>query len=80
MSEDTSLTDAVKHAVGVSLTEAVQSSAGRRAWVVDVALEALEDAARGGRRRYLRRLRAGCFQLAAIAILSLAVLFAGQFR
>jgi|RhiMethySRZTD1v2_1073278.scaffolds.fasta_scaffold11063_11 uncharacterized caspase-like protein len=78
MSEDTSLTDAVKHAVGVSLTEAVQSSAGRRAWVVDVALEALEDAARGGRRRYLRRLLAGCAQLAAIAILSVIVLFAGS--
>jgi uncharacterized caspase-like protein len=76
MSEDTSFTDAVKQAVGVSLTEAVRSSAGRRAWVVDVALEALEDAARGGRRRYLRRLRAGCAQLAAIAILSVAILFA----
>jgi uncharacterized caspase-like protein len=78
MSEDTSLTDAVKHTVGVSLTEAVQSSAGRRAWVVDVALEALEDAARGGRRRYLRRLLAGCTQFAAIAILSVIVLFAGS--
>ena len=76
MSEDTSLTDAVKQAVGVSLTEAVQSSAGRRAWVVDVALETLEDAARGGRR--LRRLLVGCAQLAAIATLSVIVLFAGS--
>jgi uncharacterized caspase-like protein len=78
MSEDTSLTDAVKQTVGVSLTEAVQSSAGRKAWVVDVALEALEDAARGGRHRYVRRLLGGCAQLAAIAMLSIAILFAGS--
>ena len=77
MSEDTSLTDAVKHAAGISLTEAVQSAAGRRAWVVDVALETLEDAARGGRRRHAcRRLLAGCAQLAAIAILSVHILLA----
>jgi uncharacterized caspase-like protein len=78
MSEDTSLTDAVKQTVGVSLAEAVRSSAGRRAWVVDVALEALEEAARGGRRRYVRRLLTGCAQLAAIVILSVIVLFAGS--
>jgi hypothetical protein len=76
MSEDTSLTDAVKQAVGVSLTEAVQSSAGRRAWVVDVAIEALEDAARGGRRRYLRRLLGACTRLAWMAILTVTILLA----
>ena len=77
MSEDTSLTDAVKLAAGISLTEAVKSAAGRRAWFVDAALEALDEAARGGGRDRLQRLLAGGAQLAAIAILSVAILLGG---
>ena len=77
MSEDTSLTDAVKLAAGISLTEAVQNAAGRRAWFVDAALEALDEAGRGGGRDRVQRLLAGCAQLAAIAILSVAILLGG---
>ena len=74
MSENASLTDAVRLAAGISLTEAVRSVAGRRAWLVDAILEA-QDAETGPGNR-ARQLLAGCARLAAIAILSVVVLLA----
>jgi uncharacterized caspase-like protein len=78
MREERSLTEAVKDAAGVSLTEAVRGVTGRREWVVDVALEALDDIARSSRDYHLRRLRAGCARLAAIAVLCAAIVCAGS--
>jgi uncharacterized caspase-like protein len=76
MSEDTSLTDAVKLAAGISLTEAVKGIAGRRAWFADEALDARDEAAQAGAGRRAMQLLAGCARLAAIAILSLVFLLA----
>jgi len=76
MSESTSLTDAVKLAAGISLTEAVKSVAGRRAWLVDAVLEAQNGGTRAGWGNLAGQLLAGCARLAAIAILSAAILLA----
>ena len=51
MSEDTSLTDAVKLAAGISLSKAVKDVAGRRTWFVDEVLDARDDAAAARSRR-----------------------------
>jgi uncharacterized caspase-like protein len=72
---DGSLTEAVKHAAGVSLTEAVKGVAGRREWVIDAALESAQDTARAARERRARRLLLGCRRFAAMAILAVAILF-----
>ena len=78
MSENISLTDAVKLAAGMSLTEAVKGVAGRRTWFVDEAIDARDDATprRAGHRAI--RLLAGCARLAAVAAIPLAVLLAGS--
>jgi len=68
MSEDTSLTEAVKQAAGISLTEAVKVVACDRTWLVQSALEAQDDAM--GRAGYRAR-------LAVLAVLALAFLLAG---
>jgi hypothetical protein len=70
MSEDTSLTDAVKLAAGISLTQAVKEVAGCRVWFVDdmLAAQDYEAVAAGG-----RWLRAACGRLAAFGIVLLAL-------
>jgi uncharacterized caspase-like protein len=71
MSEDTSLTDAVKQAAGISLTEAVKGVAGRKGWFVDADLETRNDAIQGAARRRAMRLLALCARLAAFAVLTI---------
>ena len=66
MSEDTSLTNAVKLAAGISLTEAVKDVAGRRAWLVDEVLEHRDDAARARARRRATRFSPHARRLAAV--------------
>lgn len=73
MSENTSLTDAVQLAAGISLTEAVKRVS--RAWLADAALDAQDDATHDGARH---RAMAGCVRLAAIATLSLLFLLVGS--
>ncbi len=72
MSENSSLTDAVKQTAGVSLTEAVKGVAGRRTWFVDEAPDARDDATQDGASHRAMRLRAACARLAAFAVLTLA--------
>jgi uncharacterized caspase-like protein len=74
-----SLTDAVKSAAGISLTEAVKGVAGRRTGLVDEAPDTQEDSTRGGTRHRAMRLLTGCARLVAIAALSLVFLLAGSF-
>jgi hypothetical protein len=74
MSEDTSLTNAVKLAAGISLTKAVKDVAGRRAWFIDEVLDADDDAAPGAITPRAPRLVAACARLAAFAVLTLAFL------
>ena len=80
MSEDTSLTDAVKLAAGISLTKAVKDVAGRRTWFVDEVLDARDDAAPGAVTPRAPRLVAACARLAAFAVLTLAFLHATRHR
>jgi uncharacterized caspase-like protein len=74
MGEDRSLTDAVKQAAGISLTEAVKGAGGRRAWIVDEAL----DSAELGTGHRARPLVGGCVRLAALAALAVAFLVVGS--
>jgi len=76
MSEDTSLTNAVKLAAGISLTKAVKDVAGRRAWFIDEVLDAHDDAAPGTTTPRAARLIAACARLAAFTVLTLAFLHA----
>jgi uncharacterized caspase-like protein len=78
MGETTSLTDAVKSAAGISLTEAVKGVAARRIGLADAALDTPDDAPRRPVRHRARRLLAACARIAAIAVLSLAFLLAGS--
>src|SRR6476659_2992143 len=78
MGETTSLTDAVKLAAGISLTEAVKGVAARRIGLADAALDTSDDSPRGIARHRARRLLAVCARIAAIAVLSLAFLLAGS--
>jgi uncharacterized caspase-like protein len=78
MRETTSLTDAVKLAAGISLTEAVKGVAARRIGLADAALDTSDDAPRRPARHRARRLLAVCARIAAIAVLSLAFLLAGS--
>jgi uncharacterized caspase-like protein len=58
MSENTSLTDAVKLAAGISLTEAVKGVAGRRTRLADEALDCQDNTMQSGvRSRAIRQLR-----------------------
>jgi uncharacterized caspase-like protein len=74
MSEDSSLTDAVKLAAGISLTEAIKGVAGRRAWFVDAACDAHYDATPVTAGRGVMRLLAACARLAAFAVLTFTFL------
>ena len=76
MSEDTSLTDAVKLAAGLSLTEAVRGVAGRRTWSADAALDTRDEAKLDTAGHWARRSLARCVRLVAFAILALACLLA----
>jgi uncharacterized caspase-like protein len=78
MGETTSLTDAVKLAAGISLTEAVKGVAARRIGPADAALDTPEDSPRRTARHRARRLLAACARLVAVALLSLAFLLAGS--
>jgi len=78
MGETTSLTDAVKLAAGISLTEAVKGVAARRIGLADAALDTPEDSPRRTARHRARWLLAACARLAAVALLSLAFLLAGS--
>src|SRR3954470_6003183 len=74
MSEDTSLTNAVKLAAGISLSKAVKEVAGRGAWFVDEVLENRDDAAERAAPPRARRIIAACGRLALLAILALLFL------
>jgi uncharacterized caspase-like protein len=74
MSENTSLTDAVKLTAGISLTKAVKDAAGRRVWFVDDVLDFQIEAARCAVARRVRRLHAACAKLAAFAVVTLSFL------
>jgi uncharacterized caspase-like protein len=79
MRETTSLTDAVKSAAGISLTEAVKGVAARRIGLADAALDTPEDSPRRTTRHRARWLLAACARVAAVALLSLAFLLAASF-
>ncbi len=74
MSEDTSLTNAVKLAAGISLSKAVKEVAGRGAWFVDEVLEDRDDAVERTPPPRARRIIAACCRLALLAILALVFL------
>ena len=71
MGENTSLTDAVKLAAGISLTEAVKGVAGCRTWFVDELFDGQGDATRVGPSHRAMRLLARCARLAAFTCLVL---------
>jgi uncharacterized caspase-like protein len=71
MSGDTSLTDAIKLAAGISLTSEMKRVAGR---LRDDACDIANDAAHGPAGRPSRRLPASCARLAARAMLTVALL------
>jgi len=75
MSENTSLTDAVKLTAGISLTKAVKDAAGCRIWFVDEVLDIDGGVTRGLNRR-MRCLRAACARLAAFVIITLSFVIA----
>lgn len=77
MSENPSLTDAVKETAGISLTDAMKDVAGHRTWLVERALDAQDDAPPHGRGRSSTRLRAVCARLAAFVVVALALFLAG---
>ena len=76
MSENTSLTDAVRLTAGISLTKAVKDAAGCRVWFVDDVLDIQIEAARSAVARRVRCLRAACVKLAAFAVVTLSLLIA----
>ncbi len=77
MSEDGSLTDAVKRAAGISLTEAVKGVGGHRSFLVEEALEGCDAGAAFAAARGRRRALAACRRLASLAVLAFALLAAG---
>jgi uncharacterized caspase-like protein len=74
MSEDTSLTNAVKQAAGISLTKAVKDVAGRSVRFVDEVLDFPDGGSQGAASRRARRLLTACMRLVALAALTLALL------
>src|SRR6516225_8702764 len=76
MSENTSLTDAVKLTAGISLTKAVKDAAGCSVWFVDEVLDIHGEATRWVLTRRLRCLRAACVRLAAFAVITLSFIVA----
>ena len=72
MSENTSLTDAVKLTAGISLTKAVKDAAGCGVWFVDEILDIDGEATRWALNRRLRCLRGACVRLAAFAVITLS--------
>src|SRR5262249_52378618 len=78
MSEITSLTDAVKLAAGISLTEAVKGVSGRRTWFVEELLDIEHAAAQVGAPHRAMRHLARCARLIALAVLALALPLVGS--
>src|SRR5881275_1831079 len=76
--DDTSLTNAVKLAAGISLTKAVKDVAGRGAWFFDEVLDVRDGPATGALRRWAPRLIAAGARLAAFAVLTLVFLHAAS--
>jgi uncharacterized caspase-like protein len=76
MRENVSLTDEVKLAAGISLTEAVKGVAGRG--VLDEELEAQDDASCNSAVRWSRRLLAAAARLVAFAGLAIALVLVGS--
>jgi uncharacterized caspase-like protein len=74
MSEDTSLTNAVKVAAGISLSRAVKEVAGRGAAFVEEVLEKHDGVVERAGSLWARRVGMGCGKLVLIAILALAFL------
>lgn len=74
MSEDTSLTNAVKVAAGVSLTKAVKEVAGRGEAFVEEVLEKYDGVVERAGASPARRVIAGCGRLALIVVLALTLL------
>jgi len=72
MSEDISLTDAVKLTAGISLTRAVKDVAGCRDWFFDEVLDAQDGATQGA--ATWRYLFLTCARLAAFAVLTFTFL------
>jgi len=79
MSENTSLTDAVRQVADDSLTGAIKRVAGHRPWLVDAALDGEDHGRADGAGHPPNRLLAGCARLAATALLSIVFLLAGSF-
>jgi uncharacterized caspase-like protein len=77
MSEDGSLTDAVKQAAGISLTEAMKGVGGHRTFIVEEALGGGDAGIRPRPARWTRRAYGACLRLAALAVLAFALLAAG---
>jgi uncharacterized caspase-like protein len=75
MSENTSLTDAVKLTAGVSLTRAVKEAAGRTAWLVDEVVGSRESSIQGALARQAQQFLAACGRLAPFAVLILPFLY-----
>jgi uncharacterized caspase-like protein len=78
MSEDTSLTNAVKLVAGISLTNAVKDVAGRRGWFVDEGLDTQDGATQEAITHRAPRLLAASARLAAFALLTLTFLHAAS--
>jgi len=76
MPEDTSLTDAVKRAAGISLTEAMKDVAGRRAWFVEEVLATHTGKSEGAVARLTCALRAACARVAAMGVVAVTFLCA----
>jgi uncharacterized caspase-like protein len=73
MSNDPSLTDAVREAAGISLTRAVKEAAGR-SWCVEDVRDAGDAAAPGILARLARGMFVACARMPMVALLALAVL------
>ena len=78
MSENTSLTDAVKETAGISLTDAMKDVAGHRTWLIERALDAQNDAPQDGSGPSPTRLRATCARFAVFVVVTLALFLAGS--
>jgi uncharacterized caspase-like protein len=78
MSEDGSLTDAVKKVAGISLTEAVKGVGGHRTCIVEEALGGDDAGTIPTVSRWPRRLGQGCRRLAILTLLAFVLLAAGS--
>lgn len=76
MSENPSITDAVKLAAGISLTEAVKGVAGRRTWFADEMFDDAAEEPHDGLRQRGVRFLTGCARVLRLAVLTSILLLA----